>query len=296
MTEGATLSSRRCPGAFRIGGFSLHTGVAAEAHESHKLEKVWRCITRPAISEQRLSISPQGRVRYALKAPWRNGPTHVEFEPMDFISKLAALVPPPRAHLTRFHGIFAPNANLRAQLTPAHRGKGCNAASEATHPNDRTPDEKRRAMTWAQRLKRVFGIDVETCVHCGGQVKIVASVEEPQAIRAILDHFEKHGALEQAHYRPAARAAGCGCVGPRRPRSLSKAQSKAEGENWKTPRSGQGLRGWARPADGNRREMARHCALRPARRRRDLTRGPPIQAQTGACAAAAYSPHWSSRD
>ncbi|MBB5015595.1 hypothetical protein HNQ58_001499 [Rehaibacterium terrae] len=127
------------------------------------------------------------------------------FEPVEFISKLAALIPPPRAHLTRFHGIFAPNANLRAQLTPAHRGKGCNAASEATNPDDRTPDEKRRAMTWAQRLKRVFGIDMETCVHCGSQVKIVASVEEPQAIRAILDHFEKHGALEQAHCRPRPR-------------------------------------------------------------------------------------------
>ncbi len=60
-------------------------------------------------------------------------------------------------------------------------------------------------MTCAQRLKRVFGIDVETCVNCGGKVKIVASVEEPHAIRAILDHFEKHGALGQAHYRPQPR-------------------------------------------------------------------------------------------
>jgi len=47
----------------------------------------------------------------------------VEFEPVDFIAKLAALVPPPRAHLTRFHGVFAPNAKLRAQLTPSERGK-----------------------------------------------------------------------------------------------------------------------------------------------------------------------------
>ena len=60
-------------------------------------------------------------------------------------------------------------------------------------------------MTWAQRLKRVFGIDVETCIRCGGKVKIVASVEEPNAIRAILAHFDKHGALENAHYRPRPR-------------------------------------------------------------------------------------------
>lgn len=60
-------------------------------------------------------------------------------------------------------------------------------------------------MTWAQRLKRVFRIDVSTCVHCGGAVRIVASIEEPKAIRAILAHFAKHDALETAHYRPGPR-------------------------------------------------------------------------------------------
>ncbi|GAB3191821.1 hypothetical protein GCM10027292_30600 [Hydrogenophaga aquatica] len=196
--------------AGKVGGFSLHAGVAAEAHESHKLEKLCRYITRPAISEQRLSISPQGRVRYQLKTPWRNGTTHVEWDAVDFIAKLAALVPPPRAHLTRFHGVFAPNANLRAQLTPSGRGRrpaGDAAPVDASaHDEPRSPEQKRRAMSWAQRLKRVFSIDVTTCAHCGGAVRIVASIEEPTAIRAILAHFEKHGALEQAHYRPAARA------------------------------------------------------------------------------------------
>lgn len=70
----------------------------------------------------------------------------------------------------------------------------------------RSPERTCRAMNGAQRRKRVFSIDVTTCVHCGGAVRIVASVEEPTAIRAILDHFEKHRALAQAHYRPAARA------------------------------------------------------------------------------------------
>ena len=194
--------------AGKVGGFSLHAGVAAEAHEGQKLERLCRYIARPAISEKRLSLSPQGRVRYQLKTPWRNGTTHVEFEPVDFIAKLAALVPPPRAHLTRFHGVFAPNAKLRAQLTPSGRGKRppTNAESTEASTDHRTPIERRRAMTWAQRLKRVFGIDVSMCVYCGGAVRIVASIEEPTAIRAILAHFAKHGALEDAHYRPAARA------------------------------------------------------------------------------------------
>ena len=148
-------------------------------------------------------------------------------------------MPPPRAHLTRFHGVFAPNANLRAQLTPSRRGKrpATDAAPVEASVTDepRRPEEKRRGMTWAQRLKRVFTpgilpspsalrpppsalraslrlfqiapgdlvrIDVSTCVHCGGAVRIVASIEEPIAIRA---HFEKHGVLEEAHYRPRPR-------------------------------------------------------------------------------------------
>ncbi|WP_455423907.1 ISCR element clade Ia family transposase [Aquilutibacter rugosus] len=196
--------------AGRVGGFSLHAGVAAEVHESHKLEKLCRYITRPAISEKRLSISPQGRVRYERKPPGRNGTTQGEGEAGACFANRAALVPPPRAHLTRFHGVFAPNAALRAQLTPSGRGKqpATDAAPVEVSASDgpRSPEEKRRAMTWAQRLKRVFSIDVTTCDHCGGAVRIVASIEEPTAIRAILAHFEKHGALEEAHYRPSARA------------------------------------------------------------------------------------------
>jgi len=69
--------------AGKVGGFSLHAGVAAEAHESQKLERLCRTIARPAISEKRLSLSPRGRVRYPLKTPWKNGTTHVEFEPVE---------------------------------------------------------------------------------------------------------------------------------------------------------------------------------------------------------------------
>ena len=45
------------------------------------------------------------------------------FQPMDFIAKLAALVPKPRINLTRFHGVFTPNSKYRIQVTPSRRGK-----------------------------------------------------------------------------------------------------------------------------------------------------------------------------
>jgi hypothetical protein len=46
-------------------------------------------------------------------------------------------------------------------------------------------------MTWAQRLKRIFGIDIETCAACGGAVRIIACIEDPDVIEKILTHLDK---------------------------------------------------------------------------------------------------------
>lgn len=85
----------------RANGFSLHARVAAEPGARDKLERLARYITRPAVSEQRLSLTTNGLVRYELKAPYRDGTTHVFFEPVDFIARLAALIPKPRVNLIR---------------------------------------------------------------------------------------------------------------------------------------------------------------------------------------------------
>ncbi len=97
----------------KVAGFSLHAGVAANAQQRDKLERLCRYITRPPVSEQRLSRTAHGKVRYELKTPYRDGTTHVIFEPVDFIARLAALVPKPRVNLTRYHGVFAPNNRFR---------------------------------------------------------------------------------------------------------------------------------------------------------------------------------------
>jgi rRNA maturation protein Nop10 len=172
-----------------VAGFSLHAGVAVRANERAKLERLCRYVTRPPVSTKRLSMTRNGRVRYELKTPWRNGTTHVIFGPLDFISRLVALVPRPRVNLTRFHGVFAPNSKYRVQITPAKRGR---VNIPGTPEDDRTPAEHRAAMTWAQRLKRVFNIDVETCSECGGDIKIIASIEDPAVIQKILAHLDEN--------------------------------------------------------------------------------------------------------
>jgi hypothetical protein len=95
-------------------------------------DKGRRYIARPAVAEPRLSLTKSGNVRYELKTPYRNGTTHVIFEPLDFMARLAALVPKPRINLTRYHGVFAPNSAQRAAITPSQRGKG-SKKTEGTH-------------------------------------------------------------------------------------------------------------------------------------------------------------------
>ena len=101
----------------KVAGFSLHAGVAAARHERQQLERLCRYITRPAIAEPRLSLTPTGNVRYQLKTPYRDGTTHVIFEPLDFMARLAALVPRPRV-------TNSPGANLNSRrLAPKGRGQ-----------------------------------------------------------------------------------------------------------------------------------------------------------------------------
>ena len=194
----------------KVAGFSLHAGVAARADERKKLERLCRYISRPAVSEKRLSLTKHGDVRYQLKTPYRDGTTHVIFEPLDFIARLATLVPKPRVNLTRFHGVFAPNSKHRALVTPAKRGRS-NQARVTDEPP--TPTERRASMTWAQRLKRVFNIDIETCSACGGAVKVIACIEDPAVIQKILTHLKEKAGPEPLGLLPSVRAPPTGLFG-----------------------------------------------------------------------------------
>jgi len=120
------------------------------------------------------------------------------------LSRLVSLVPKPRVNLTRFHGVFAPNSTYRALVTPAKRGKRKKLLS--ANETDQTPAEKRASMTWAKRLKRVFNIDIETCDKCGGDVRIIASIEDPAVIHKILTHLDDNATSAATALLPDCRA------------------------------------------------------------------------------------------
>jgi len=111
-------SAARQPLCADIDGFSLHAAVRIEAHDRKRLEQLCRYITRPALSDERVQLNAAGQVELKLKTPWRDGTTHLVMSPLEFMQRLAALVPRPRLHLIRFHGVLAPNAKLRPLVVP----------------------------------------------------------------------------------------------------------------------------------------------------------------------------------
>jgi len=175
-----------------IQGFSLHAAVRCGADDRQALEQLCRYITRPALANERVQTNAAGQVVLKLKTPWRDGTTHLVMSPLEFMQRLAALVPRPRLHLIRFHGVLAPNAKLRVlvvpQVVPQEREPPVQVAPPA---ECEAPCAHHRPvrLSWAKLLKRVFEIDMAHCPDCGGELKIIAAILEQPVIEKILMHL-----------------------------------------------------------------------------------------------------------
>ncbi len=176
-------------------GFSMNAAVATQSHQRSKLERLCRYVARPPLAMERLSVTDEGKLRYALKHPYSNGTTHFLFEPLDFIAKLAALVPRPRVNLIRYHGMFAPNSKLRRRIVPAKNiPSPARTRHKVQHHKEaaRTADASlSRRLSWAERLQRTFEFDVTICALCGGSLRVIADITEAHLIEKILGHIKQ---------------------------------------------------------------------------------------------------------
>ncbi len=139
----------------------------------------------------------EGGVVLTLKAPYRDGTTHIVMSPLAFLQRLAALVPRPRLHLIRFHGLLAPDAKLHSTIIPS---RSVNAHAQ---PGERPQPSTPSPISWARLLKRVFDIDLEQCPQCGSPLTISAAIEDRPVINKIFTHL---GLSARAPSRAAARA------------------------------------------------------------------------------------------
>ena len=109
-----------------------------------------------------------------------------------FLSRLSSLIPRPRVHfLTRFHGVFAPHFKYRSLVTPQ------SSLSDKTSSTEQKKSKQSYSIGWAKILKRVFDIDIQTCSECGGQIKIISNIHNPQIIKKILNHLGENSKVPE---------------------------------------------------------------------------------------------------
>jgi len=218
--------------AYKHSGFSVDAGVCIEAHDRAALERLLRYCARPPFAMERLR--KQGAALVYRCAKQRSEPDsdkrgakadELHLTPLELIDRIAALVPPPRAHRHRYFGVLAPNSPLRAAVTAlaqptapqpatvetARSGSGMpgvalpgNAATP--HPTPSTPEPaappKRPAhYLWAVLIARIYEVFPLLCPMCGGQMRIIAFITHSVDIRQILEHIGADS--EPPHITPA---------------------------------------------------------------------------------------------
>jgi hypothetical protein len=173
-------------------GFSLHAATHAGSHDRRAREALVKYILRPPIAEERLHVMPDDRVRIALRRPFRDGTYAIDMDPLSLLSRLAAAVPPPRQHSIRYAGVVGAASKWRALVVPPPPTPEPTPAaplpSPATHLPER-PTHRCRYRPFVQLLRSTFAIDLETCAHCGGRMKIIALVRDPDSIARYLRYL-----------------------------------------------------------------------------------------------------------
>ena len=171
---------KRC---YSLNGFSIHANRSIRTHARKKLEELIQYMARGPLSNERLEIRADGKIKLKLKSKWSDGTSHLLFTPHEYLEKLTALIPPPRTHMTRWQGAFAPASPIRQKIVLNPKKKKAFQFKE---------DEKEKSLnssSWAKMLARVFKIDVTKCEHCGGNLYPVSAVIDPSQTSRYLKHM-----------------------------------------------------------------------------------------------------------
>ena len=86
-------------------GWNLHAGVVVEAEDREGLLRLGRYLLRPPLAVDRLEVEPDGRVRFTMKRTFEDGTAALSFTAEELVSRLVALIPPPRANTIVYRGV-----------------------------------------------------------------------------------------------------------------------------------------------------------------------------------------------
>jgi hypothetical protein len=169
------------------------------ARDRARLERLCRYALRPPIADDRLQMTESGEVLLALRHRWTDGTTHLLFDPLELLERLAALTPRPRINLVLYYGVLAAHAGWRSRLPSAgqrHASREAEPKAEPppvadprNPPPNPTPPTRRGNLLWAELMARSFGFDVLACGRCGGRYRLIALIDRPGIVERILAHL-----------------------------------------------------------------------------------------------------------
>ena len=131
-------------------------------------------------AKDRLSETPDGHVRIELKRQWSDGSTAIELTRLEFLERLVAQVPPPRAHSVLYGGVLAARSKLRVLVVPP-KAK-VEEPGKAVLRLTRRPVVGSPWVPWAELLRRTFSVDPTLCPHCGVPMTLRAVVLAPATL------------------------------------------------------------------------------------------------------------------
>ena len=100
-------------------GFDLHAGLLVRDGQRDQLERVCRYALRPPLAQERLHQTREGEIWLTLRHRWADGTTHLRFDPLELLERLAVLTPRPRVNLILYYGVLAPRAAWRSAVVLA---------------------------------------------------------------------------------------------------------------------------------------------------------------------------------
>ncbi len=197
----ATELPGRGPCHARHNGFDLHAGLCVAADQRDRLERICRYALRPPVAQARLHLTDTGQVQLELRRPWADGTTHLLFEPVELLARLAALTPRPRINLILYHGVLGARAAWRSLVVQFGTTDGSSAAAESAAADEahaETADRRGRNYRWADLMRRSMSLDVLACPRCGGRLRLIALIDDPAVIQRVLRYLGRPTEIPEA--------------------------------------------------------------------------------------------------
>ncbi len=109
--------------------------------------------------------------------------------PLELIDRLAALIPPPRLHRHRYHGVLAPNSPLRAAVTALARAPAPEQPADAAPVGGEEHYRSPARYLWAMLIARIYEVFPLVCTQCGAEMRIISFVTDTASVTRILEHI-----------------------------------------------------------------------------------------------------------